>query len=81
MDATLATTIVSTSGAVLVAIAGLAANTFWVRYALGKLGEQIDKLDHRLDRLEDRMTTQFDHINGKLASLDTEVGKLMDKIK
>jgi hypothetical protein len=68
MDTGLVTTIVSTSGAVVVAIAGLAANTFWMRDSIKNLREDVREI---------RTTLQM--IMDKLSAMDVEIARLMDK--
>lgn len=72
MDTTLTTTIVSTSGAVITGIFGMFSTA-------NQLGKRIDDL--RVDVRE--MRAEFyafkDVVNGKLATLDTGIAKLMDR--
>jgi hypothetical protein len=79
MDAALTTTIVSTSGAVITGVFGMF-------FTANQLGKRIDDL--RVDVRELRgefnaFRAEFyafkDVVNGKLAALDTEIAKLMDR--
>ena len=83
MDTTLTTTIVSTSGAVITGIFGM----FFTANQLGKriddngnqLGKRIDDLRGDVKELRAEFYAFKDVMNGKLASLDTEIAKLMDR--
>lgn len=66
------TTLISTSGAVIVGLGGM-----WV--STNQLGKRIDDVMRRLDRLEDRVERLTEMVNGKFAALDLELAKLMDK--
>lgn len=79
MDSTLVTTLISTSGAVVVAVAALATNTFWINRSLNKLETKIDQ---RLDRVERRLDVIESDIKewAKIFSrLDSDVQRLKDK--
>jgi hypothetical protein len=90
MDTALTTTIVSTSGAVITGVVGM----FFTATQLGKriddisnqLGKRIDDLrvdvrDLRgeLEAFRGEFYAFKDVVNGKLAALDTEIAKLMDR--
>ncbi len=83
MDTALTTTIVSTSGAVITAIAGM----FFTTNQLGRriddvrihLGKQIDDLRVDVRDLRAEFYAFKDVVNGKLSALDTEIAKLMDR--
>jgi hypothetical protein len=83
MDAALTTTIVSTSGAVITGVFGMF-------FAVNQLGKRIDDVSNQLGkRIDDLradvrvLSSEFyafkDVVNGKLAALDTEIAKLMDR--
>ena len=72
MDTTLTTTIVSTSGAVVTGIFGMF-------FTANQLGKRIDDLRVDIRELRAEFYTFKDVVNGKLASLDTEIAKLMDR--
>jgi predicted RNA-binding protein with PIN domain len=74
MDNTVNTTLVSTSGAVIVGLGGM-----WI--STNQLGKRIDDVMRRLDRLEDELRTFKDVVAGKFAALDLELAKLMDRSK
>jgi hypothetical protein len=61
------TTLISTSGAVLV---GLGTN---------QIGNRIADLTRRFERLEDEVRTFKEMVNGKLSALDLELAKLIDR--
>ena len=90
MDTALATTIVSSGGAVIVGVFGM----FFTANQLGKrmddlnsqLGKRMDDLNSRINELRDDLkdlrnefTSFKDMVNGKFAALDLEIAKLMDK--
>ncbi len=90
MDTALTTTIVSTSGAVITGVFGM----FFTANQLGKrmddMGKRIDDVSNQLGkRIDDLradvrvLSSEFyafkDVVNGKLAALDTEIAKLMDR--
>jgi hypothetical protein len=72
MDTTLTTTIVSTSGAVVTGIFGMF-------FTANQLGKRIDDLRVDIRELRAEFYRFKDVVNGKLASLDTEIAKLMDR--
>jgi len=79
MDTALTTRIVSTSGAVITGICGMF-------FTANQLGKRIDDLrvDVRELRAEfNAFRAEFyafkDVVNGKLAALDTEIAKLMNR--
>jgi hypothetical protein len=72
MDGTLATTIVSTGGAVIVGCAGL-------YFHASQTGKRIDDLIRRFERLEDEFRAFKELVNSKFAALDTEIARLMDR--
>jgi hypothetical protein len=79
MDTALTTTIVSTSGAVITGIFGM----FFTANQLGKriddVGKRIDDLRVDVRELRGEFYAFKDVVNGKLAALDTEIAKLMDR--
>jgi hypothetical protein len=94
MDTALTTTIVSTSGAVITGVFGMffAVNQLGKRIdeVSNQLGKRIDdssiQLGKRIDDLRADvrvLSSEFyafkDVVNGKLAALDTEIAKLMDR--
>lgn len=90
MDATLVTTLISTSGAVVVAVAALATNTFWINRSLNKLENKIDQrldgVERRLDQRLDGVERRLDVIEGDIkewakifSRLDSDVQRLKDK--
>jgi predicted RNA-binding protein with PIN domain len=74
MDAAIITTLISTSGAVVVGLGGM-----WI--STNQLGKRLDDFSGRLNRLEDSVSTSRDIINSKLSSIDLEISRLLDKIK
>jgi hypothetical protein len=66
------TTLISTSGAVLVGLGGM-----WI--STNQIGNRIADLTRRLERLEDEVRTFKEMVNGKLSALDLELAKLMDR--
>jgi hypothetical protein len=72
VDAALTTTIVSTSGAVITGIFGMF-------FTANQLGKRIDDLRVDIKELRSEFYAFKDVVNGKLASLDTEIAKLMDR--
>jgi len=73
MDNQVITTIVSTGGAVIVGLGGM-----WI--ATNQIGKRIDDVVKRLDRLEDSFATFRDVMNSKLAAMDLEIARILDKI-
>ena len=74
MDSQLATTIVSTGGAVIVGLGGM-----WI--SANQTGKRIDDLIHRFDRFEDEFRAFKEVVNGKFSALDAEIAKLLDRGK
>jgi hypothetical protein len=72
MDTALTTTIVSTSGAVITGVFGMF-------FAVNQLGKRIDDLRADVRVLSSEFYAFKDVVNGKLAALDTEIAKLMDR--
>jgi predicted RNA-binding protein with PIN domain len=72
MDTTLATTIVSTSGAVVVGLGGM-----WI--STNQMGRRMDDIRQDLRDLRMEFNQFKDMVNGKFAALDLEIAKLMDK--
>jgi len=83
LDQPVITTIISTSGAVIVGLGGMWINANQLGARITDLGNRIDKriddLAHRLDRLEDEFRTFKDVVNSKLAQIDSDIAKLMDR--
>jgi len=84
LDNQVITTIISTGGAVIVGLGGM-----WITaHQLGKrmddlrdgLGKRIDDHGKRLERLEDSFTAFKDVVNSKLAAMDLEIARILDKI-
>jgi predicted RNA-binding protein with PIN domain len=84
MDNQVITTISSTGGAVIVGLGGM-----WITaHQLGKrmddlrdgLSKRMDDFGRRLDRLEESFTTFRDMMNSKLAAMDLEIARILDKI-
>ena len=85
METSVITTMISTGGAVVVGLGGM-----WI--STNQIGKRIDDLNARVNRLEDRFATELrdlrqelaafkEVVNGKFRDLDSEIGKIMDKIK
>lgn len=72
MDTSLATTIVSISGAVITGIFGMF-------FTANQLGQRIDDLRGDFKELRSEVYAFKDVMNGKLAMLDTEIAKLIDR--
>jgi predicted RNA-binding protein with PIN domain len=72
MDNQVITTIISTSGAVVVGLGGM-----WI--STNQLAKRVDSIEQRMNRLEDRLNAIYDLVNSKFATLDLEIAKLMDK--
>ena len=72
METSVITTIISTSGAVIVGPGGM-----WI--SANQVGKRIDDLARCMERLEDEVRTFQDVVSGKFASLDLEIAKLIDK--
>ncbi len=90
MDSTLLTTLISTSGAVIVGLAAIGSNTYWTSHAIRSLKEDVRDLSHDLkgeikdirSEIKDLRTElrEFkDVVNGKFAALDLEIARLLDK--
>ncbi|HEX4808323.1 MAG TPA: hypothetical protein VH325_05305 [Bryobacteraceae bacterium] len=84
MDSALATTIVSSAGSVIVGVFGMF-------FTANQLGRRIDETNHNLNRRMDELNANVrefrtgfnvfrDAVNGKLATMDSEIAKLMDRI-
>ena len=71
MTEPLITTLISTSGAVLVGLGGM-----WI--STNQIGNRIADLTRRFERLEDEVRTFKEMVNGKLSAL-RELAKLMDR--
>jgi len=79
MDTALITTIISTSGAVITGVFGMF-------FTVNQLGKRMDDLNKRIDDLRTAVRdlrgefyTFKDVITGKLATLDMDIAKLMDR--
>lgn len=79
MDTALATTLISTGGAVVVAIAALATNTFWINRSLNKLESKIDQRLDRVDRRLDVIEADIKEWARIFSRLDFDVQRLKDK--
>ena len=73
MDNAFITTLISTSGAVIVGLGGM-----WI--STNQIGKRIDTLERRFERLEDELRTFKDVVMGKFAALDAELAKLREVI-
>ncbi len=71
METSVITTLISTSGAVIVGLGGM-----WI--STNQIGKRIGSLERRFERLEDELRTFKEMVNGKLSALDLELAKLMD---
>jgi hypothetical protein len=74
VDQALATTLISTSGSVIVGVFGMF-------FTANQLGRRIDDLRTDVRDLRTEFNTFRDTVNGKLAALDLEIAKLMDRLK
>lgn len=72
VDTALATTLVSTSGAVIVGVFGMFINS-------SQLGKRIDDTNQNLREFRSEFNAFRDTVTGKLASMDLEIAKLMDR--
>ena len=66
MDNAVITTIISTSGAVIVGLGGMSIST-------NQIGSRIGDLARRMDRLEDELRAFRDVVHGKLSALDLDL--------
>ena len=82
MDQTVITTIISTGGAAIVGLGGMWISTNQVGKRIDDIGKRVDRLEdgmaRRMDRFEDELRAFKDVVNGKLATLDSELARLMD---
>lgn len=74
MDTATINILISTSGSVIVGVAGMFITA-------NQLGKRMDSLERRIDRLEDEFHAFKDVVMGKFAALDVEIAKLMDRNK
>jgi chaperonin cofactor prefoldin len=74
------TTIISTGGAVIVALAGMWFNAHQLGKRMDDLNKRMDDLNRRMDRLEDSFNTFKDLVNSKFAALDSEIARILDRI-
>lgn len=72
MDSATINTIISTSGVVVVGIAGMYINS-------SQLGKRIDDLRTDVRDLRNEFYMFKDVVNSKFAALDLEIAKLMDR--
>ena len=72
MEPAVVTTLISTGGAVIVGLGGM-----WI--STNQIGNRIGGLERRFERLEDEVRTFKEVVNGKLAMLDLELARLMDR--
>jgi hypothetical protein len=72
VDTALATTLVSTSAAVIVGVFGMFINS-------SQLGKQIDDTNQTRREFRAGFNAFRDTVTGKLASMDLEIAKLMDR--
>lgn len=72
LDQPVINTIISTSGAVIVGLGGM-----WI--STNQIGARIGDLARRMDRVEDELRAFKDVVNGKLAAIDLDIARLMDR--
>jgi hypothetical protein len=72
VDTAVATTLVSTSGAVIVGVFGMFINS-------SQLAKRIDDTNQNLREYRAEFNAFRDTVTGKLASMDLEIAKLMDR--
>ena len=72
MEPAVVTTLISTGDAVIVGLGGM-----WI--STNQIGNRIGSLERRLERLEDELRMFKELVNGKLAALDLELARLMDR--
>jgi hypothetical protein len=81
MDNNLLTTLVTTSGAVIIAVSGFYFNSIHLNKRLERIEKGID--DTRLDLKE--LAKEFhdfkEIVNSKFAAIDLEIARLMDRFK
>ena len=91
MDSTLATAIVSSAGSVIVAIFGMFFTANQLGRRIDDSNHRIDEINQGLNRRIDELNGNFrefrsefnafrDAVNGKLATMDLEIAKLMDRM-
>ncbi len=77
------TTLISTSGAVIVGLGGMWISTNQLGKRIDDLARRVDRvedsLSRRMERFEDELRTFKEIVSGKLAALDLELAKLMDR--
>ena len=77
------TTLISTSGAVIVGLGGMWISTNQLGKRIDDLARRVDRvedsLSRRMERFEDELRTFKEIVSGKLAALDPELAKLMDR--
>jgi len=77
------TTLTSTSGAVIVGLGGMWISTNQLGKRIEDLARRVDRvedsLSRRIERFEDEFRTFKEMVSGKLAALDLELAKLMDR--
>jgi hypothetical protein len=71
METSVITTLISTSGAVIVGLGGM-----WI--STNQIGKRLGSLERRFERLEDELRTFKEMVSGKFSALDLELAKLMD---
>ena len=72
MEPAVVTTLISTGGAVIVGSGGM-----WI--STNQIGNRIGSLERRFERFEDELRTFKELVNGKLAALDLDFARLMDR--
>jgi hypothetical protein len=79
MEPAVVTTLISTGGVVIVGLGGMWISTNQIGNRIGDLAKRFDSLERRFERFEDELRTFREMVNGKLAALDLELAKLMDR--
>ena len=72
MEPAVVTTLISTGGAVIVGLGGM-----WI--STNQIGNRMGSLERRFERLEYELRAFKEVVNGKLATLDLELARLMDR--
>lgn len=72
MEPAAVTTLISTGGAVIAGLGGM-----WI--STNQIGNRIGSLERRFERLEAELRAFREVVNGKLAALDLELARLMDR--
>jgi chaperonin cofactor prefoldin len=78
METSVITTLISTSGAVIVGLGGMWISTNQVGKRIDSLERRFESLERRFERLEDEFRLFKEVVTSKLAALDSDIAKLMD---